>query len=83
MSLRNTVRRTAELRREAAKRAAALYGPLLADVTFLRRRGFVLYAEGKRLRLDNRLVSRTRLRDIAARERRLIKHATAHTRGDA
>ena len=83
MSLRNTLRHTAKLRRDAAEREAALHGPLLADVTFLRRRGFVVYAEGKRLRIGNRLVSRSRPRDIAARERRLIKPAPTHPKGDA
>ena len=73
MSLRNIIRRTADLRREVAEREAALYGRLLPDVTFLRRRGFVVFIDGKRFRLGNRLVSRTRLLDIAARERRLSK----------
>ncbi|MBS0550009.1 MAG: hypothetical protein JSR24_19825 [Proteobacteria bacterium] len=78
MSLRNTIRRTADLRREVIEREAILYGPLLEDVMFLRRRGFILHAEGKRVRLGNRLVSRSTLHDIAARERRLIRNA----RGD-
>lgn len=79
MSLRNTIRRTAELRREVAERESALYGRLLPDVTFLRRRGFAVHIEGRRLRVGNRLVARSRLRAIAARERRLIKPA----RGDS
>ncbi len=74
MSLRNIIRRTADLRREVAERETALYGRILPDVTFLRRRGFVVYIEGKRFRMGNRLVSRSRLCDIAARERRLSKH---------
>lgn len=78
MTLRNMIRRAADLRRKVIDREASLYGPLLEDVMFLRRRGFALHAEGKRVRLGNRLVSRSTLHDIAARERRLIRN----TRGD-
>jgi hypothetical protein len=73
------IRRAAELRREVAEREAALYGRHLADVIFLRQRGFGIHSEttsaGRRFRLGNRLVSGTELRAVAARERRLLKHA--------
>ena len=68
-----------ELRREVADREAALYGPLLEDAAFLRTRGFAVHIEktslGRRFRFGNRLISGTALKAIAARERRLLKHA--------
>jgi hypothetical protein len=61
-----------------------LYGALLDDVRLLHRRGFGVHREpglapnvGKarrrRFRVGNRLVSATRLRSLAARERRLLE----------
>ena len=49
-----------------------LYGPLLPDVRFLRRRGFGVHMEGDRYRVGNRLMTAGRLRGVAARERRLV-----------
>jgi hypothetical protein len=72
------LRLAAQLRREVAEREAQLYGARLADVTLLRQRGFVIYIEGsgaqRRFHVDNRLLSGTELRAVAARERRLLKH---------
>lgn len=73
------IRLTAQLRREVAEREAQLYGARLDDMTLLRRRGFVVHIEGsgasRRFRVDNRLLSGTELRAVAARERRLLKHS--------
>jgi hypothetical protein len=71
------LRLAAQLRREVAEREALLYGARLQDVTLLRQRGFVVFVEGsgaaRRFRVDNRLLSGTELRAVAARERRLRK----------
>jgi len=74
------MRHTARLRREVAQRETALYGALLDDVNFLRRRGFPIHSElkgGRRLyRVGNRLLDPAELRAVAARERRLLEPAT-------
>jgi hypothetical protein len=49
-----------------------LYGPLLADVRFLRQRGFGVHMEGDRYRVGNRLMNGGQLKGVAARERRLV-----------
>lgn len=48
-----------------------LYGALLDDVRFLRRRGFAVHRTARGIRLGNRLVTPRGLQSIAARERRL------------
>src|SRR5476649_637419 len=48
-----------------------LYGALMGDVTFLRRRGFGVHCEGTLFRVGNRLVDADELVAIAAREPRL------------
>src|SRR5476649_395452 len=48
-----------------------LYGKLMDDVTFLRRRGFGVHCEGPLFRVGNRLVDGATLVAVAARERRL------------
>ncbi|MFI5001059.1 MAG: hypothetical protein ACHQK9_14370 [Reyranellales bacterium] len=48
-----------------------LYGDLLPDVKFLRRRGFGLHMEGRLYRVGNRLMGAAELKEVAARERRL------------
>ena len=50
----------------------ALYGALLADVTFLRRRGFGVHCEGDLFRVGNRLLDAQGVHEVAARERRLL-----------
>ena len=45
--LASELRHTARLRHEVAQREKALYGALLDDVDFLRRRGFAVHAELK------------------------------------
>lgn len=50
-----------------------LYGALMPDVTFLRRRGFGVHREENGFRVGNRLVDADALKAIAARERRLIE----------
>ena len=74
------IRRTARLRREVVDRERALYGRHFDDAIFLRKRGFGVHVEttpgGRRcFRLGNRLISGGGLKAVAARERRLIKHA--------
>ena len=49
-----------------------LYGPLAADVRFLRQRGFGVHMEGDRYRVGNRLMDAGQLGGVAARERRLL-----------
>ncbi len=49
-----------------------LYGPLLADVRFLRQRGFGVHMKGNRYRVGNRLMNAGQLKGVAARERRLV-----------
>jgi hypothetical protein len=49
-----------------------LYGALISDVLFLRRRGFGVHCEGERFRVGNRLLDAEGLRAVAARERRLV-----------
>jgi hypothetical protein len=71
------VRLALRLRLEVAEREAQLYGARLDDMIVLRKRGFIVHIEGsgaqRRFRVDNRLLSGTELRAVAARERRLIK----------
>jgi len=71
------IRLAARLRREVAEREAMLYGARLGDMILLRKRGFAVHIEGsgaaRRFRVDNRLLSGTELRAVAARERRLLK----------
>lgn len=50
-----------------------LYGALMEDVTFLRKRGFGIHREKTGFRVGNRLVDADGLEAIAARERRLIE----------
>ena len=79
MILRRHVRRAAQLRREVAERESRLYGPRFGDTIFLRERGFAVHIEttptGRRFRFGNRSISGTELKAVAARERRLLKHA--------
>ena len=74
--LASELRHTARLRREVARREKALYGALLDDVDFLRRRGFTVHAvlKGSRrcYRVGSRLLGAAELRAVAARERRLL-----------
>lgn len=74
------LRHTIRLRREVAQREARLYGALLEDVNFLRRRGFPIHSElagGRRLyRVGNCLMDATGLRCVACRERRMLATAT-------
>lgn len=63
----------AEQRRAAEEKAyRSLYGKLLPDVDFLRRRGFVVFKEKGKLTLGGREISADDLRAKAARERRLL-----------
>jgi hypothetical protein len=48
-----------------------LYGALLADVRFLRQRGFAVHTEGHLYRVDNRLMDVEQLLAVVARARRL------------
>lgn len=79
-AIANKLRHTIRLRREVARREAGLYGALLDDVNFRRRRGFPVHSElkgGLRFyRVGNRLLAATGLRAVAARERRLLQPAT-------
>ena len=59
-------------RKEAEDAERARYGPLLADVQLLRRRGFAVNCEGDRYRVGNALVDAKELVAKAARERRLL-----------
>ena len=62
----------AEARRlEEAQRLKDLYGPLLADVEFLRKRGFVIAKERGQIEIGGRAVTAEELQAKAARERRL------------
>lgn len=65
----------AALRREGDQREADLYGALLAEVRLLRRRGFGVHIEGNRFRVGNRLMGPGELKEVAARERRLMGSA--------
>ncbi len=64
---------------EAAEREAKLYGSRHKDMILLRQRGYGVHVEpaerGRRFRVGNRLISGEELSLIAARERRLLKHA--------
>lgn len=64
-----------DTRREVEETERQLYGPLLDDVKFLRRRGFYIHRQGKWIMLGNRLVDTDRLVATAARERRLAGRA--------
>ena len=70
------IRIAIQLRRQVAEREAQLYGARLDDMIVLRKRGYCVHIEGsgakRRFRVDNRLLSGTELRAMAARERRLI-----------
>jgi hypothetical protein len=50
-----------------------LYGALLPEVVFLRRRGFGVHCEGERFRVGSRLLDAGGLLAVAARERRLLE----------
>jgi hypothetical protein len=63
-------RRGAEPASDNEKR---LYGALLPEVVFLRRRGFGVHCEGDLFRVGNRLLDTDGLLAIAARERRLVE----------
>ena len=65
----------AELRRENNEREWKIYSESLADVLFLRGRGFVVYREGRRFRVDRRLLTRDGVAALARREHRLINFA--------
>ena len=56
----------------ASANEVALYGAQLHDVRFLRQRGFGVHREGPLFRVGNRLVSRSRLVEVARRERSLL-----------
>ena len=59
-------------RKEAQDAERRRYGPLLADVQLLRRRGFAVNCEGNGYRVGNTLVDARELAAKAARERRLL-----------
>jgi len=63
--------------REEAAAYGRLYGKLLPDVEFLRRRGFVIVKERGKLTIGGREVSADDLQAKAARERRLLAAAPA------
>ena len=77
VTLASEMRHAARLRRQVAERERAIYGALLDDVLFLRRRGFGVHAElagSRRLyRVGNRLLGPAGLREVADRERRLLQ----------
>jgi len=50
-----------------------LYGALLPEVVFLRRRGFGVHCERELFRVGNRLLDAEGLLAVAARERRLVE----------
>lgn len=58
-------------RREEAERLKKLYGPLLPDVEFLRKRGFVIVKERGQVEIDGRPFTADEVRAKAARERRV------------
>ena len=72
-------RRVLQQNRDASEREAALYGSRRDDMLLLRQRGYGVHVETaqnkRRFRVGNRLISGTELSAIAARERRLLKHA--------
>jgi hypothetical protein len=74
MAERSEIHLTVELRRDNNEREWHLHGASLADVTFLRRRGFVVYRDGRRYRVDDRRLTREGIAALARRERRLLKH---------
>lgn len=74
MSERSETLITVELRRESNHREWLLHGNSLADITFLRRRGFVVYREGRRYRVDDKLLTRDGIASLVRRERRLIRY---------
>lgn len=73
------MRHAVRLRRQVIERETSIYGELLEDVLFLRRRGFAVHAElkGSRrcYRVGNRLLGAGQVREVAARERRLTQPA--------
>jgi hypothetical protein len=79
MTNRTETRLVVELRRENNEREWSIYGDALVDVMFLRRRGFVVHRQGRRYRVDRRLLTREGMAALARRERRLTKQ----TRGGA
>jgi hypothetical protein len=52
-----------------------LYGALLPEVVFLRRRGFGVHCEGDLFRVGSRLLDAEGLLAVAARERRLLERS--------
>ncbi len=50
-----------------------LYGTLLPEIVFLRRRGFGVHREGDRFRVGNRLLDADGVLAVAAREHRLLQ----------
>lgn len=62
----------AQQRKEVQSAERKRYGPLLADVQLLRRRGFAVNCEGEMFRVGNALVDARELQAKAARERRLL-----------
>lgn len=75
MAERSETHITAELRRENNQREWLLHGNSLADVTFLRRRGFVVFRQGRRYRVDQKSLTRDGIVALVRRERRLVKQA--------
>lgn len=59
------------VRHESAMRDRTLYGPLVDDVQFLRRRGFGIHRERGGFRVGSRLMDAETVQAVAARERRL------------
>lgn len=59
----------AAIKAEQEERQRALYGDALADVTYLRTRGFVIVADGDGIEVDGRLKTRAEVKALAARER--------------
>jgi hypothetical protein len=68
-------RLTADLRRDNNEREWRLHGASLADITFLRRRGFIVYRDGRRYRVDDKHLTRAGMTALVRRERHLIKYA--------
>lgn len=67
----NPAKYVAEKRREVEAVDRNLYGSLLDDVQYLRRRGWVVNREGSGFRVGNSVVDGAALMEKAARERRL------------
>ena len=52
----------------------------MPDVKFLRRRGYVIFCEADKIRVDRKLLTRPELARVAARERRLLELRPLETR---